>query len=87
MYFKLVNLLYHKRNRMFFPFPSCIFHAEYTLPGTSRWLQSWLKAFLGGGVVVGTSQVVLVVKKPPASAEDLRDTVQSLDWEDPWRRK
>ena len=28
-------------------------------------------------------QVVVVVKNPPASAGDVRDQVQSLDWEDP----
>ena len=29
------------------------------------------------------SQVTLVLKKPPASAGDVRDTVESLGWEDP----
>ena len=29
------------------------------------------------------SQVVLVVKNPPASAGDARDMVQCLGWEDP----
>ena len=42
---------------------------------------------LVGGGGWGTSQAVQVVKKPPANAEDPRDTVQSLDWEDPRRRK
>ena len=28
-------------------------------------------------------QVVVVVKNPPAGAGDVRDQVQSLDWEDP----
>ena len=27
--------------------------------------------------------MVLVVKNPPANAEDVRDQVQSLSWEDP----
>ena len=31
----------------------------------------------------GASQVVLVVKNPPASAGDMRDSIQSLGWEDP----
>ena len=35
---------------------------------------------------MGTSQVVLVVKNPPANAGDIRDLVQSLGWEDPWKR-
>ena len=29
------------------------------------------------------SQVALVVNSLPANAGDIRDTVQSLDWEDP----
>ena len=29
------------------------------------------------------SQVALVVKNPPANAGNIRDQVQSLDWEDP----
>ena len=35
---------------------------------------------------MGTSQVVLVVKNLPANAEDIRDLVRSLGWEDPWKR-
>ena len=31
----------------------------------------------------GASQVVLVVKNPPANAGDIKDTVQSLSREDP----
>ena len=30
---------------------------------------------------------MLVVKNPPASAEDIRDMVQSLSLEDPWKMK
>ena len=30
----------------------------------------------------GASQVTLVVKKPPVNAGDVRDRIQSLDWED-----
>ena len=34
-------------------------------------------------VYIGVSHVVLVVKSPPANAEDIRDMVRSLGWEDP----
>ena len=30
----------------------------------------------------GASQVTLVVKNPPVNAGDVRDKIQSLDWED-----
>ena len=30
----------------------------------------------------GASQVTLVVKNPPVNAGDVRDRIQSLDWED-----
>ena len=35
----------------------------------------------------GASQVVLVVKNPPANTGDVRDMVQSLGWEDPLEEK
>ena len=35
------------------------------------------------GYSIWASQVVLVVKKPPANAGDIKMWVQSLDWEDP----
>ena len=35
---------------------------------------------------IGTSQVVLVVKDPPASAGDVRDTGSSRVGKIPWRR-
>ena len=34
---------------------------------------------------MGTSQVELLVKNLPASAGDIRDSVRSLGWEDPWK--
>ena len=37
-------------------------------------------------IVLEASQVVLVVKNSPASAEDGEMSVLSLGWEDPWRR-
>ena len=36
--------------------------------------------------LVLASQVMLVAKSPPASAGDIKIQVQSLSWEDPWRR-
>ena len=33
--------------------------------------------------IFGASQVALVVKNPPANAGDVRDSGQSLGWEDP----
>ena len=37
-------------------------------------------------VLSGASQVVLVVKNPPASAGDVRDAGFIPGWEDHWRR-
>ena len=41
---------------------------------------------LGNMIVLEASQVVLVVKNPPTSAEDGEMLVRSLGWEDSWRR-
>ena len=37
-------------------------------------------------MIIGAFQVALVVKNLPASAEDIRDQVQSLGPKIPWRR-
>ena len=46
---------------------------------------------LGGAVmrvrIWGESLMVLMVKNPPSSAGDSRDTDLILGWEDPWSRK
>ena len=40
-----------------------------------------------GALIMGeASQAVLVAKKPPANAGDVRVRLCFLGWEDPWRR-